>query len=88
MSGSKHEWINLGYFKILIDNFTQSFFCLFIQVRVDGFDYVGCGNSTSKKDAQTNAAKDFCQYLVREGKLNAAEVPSIDVSIYSSRAES
>ena len=50
---------------------------------MDGFDYVGCGNSTSKKDAQTNAAKDFCQYLVREGKLNAAEVPSIDVSIYS-----
>ena len=34
------------------------------EVRVDGFDYVGCGNSTSKKDAQSNAARDMCQYLV------------------------
>lgn len=36
---------------------------------------MGCGNSTSKKDAQTNAAKDFIQFLIRTGRMGAAEVP-------------
>ena len=34
------------------------------EVRIAGYDYVACGNSTSKKDAQSNAARDMCQYLV------------------------
>lgn len=42
---------------------------------MDTFPYVGCGNSTSKKDAQTNAAKDFIQFLLRSGRLNSNEVP-------------
>ncbi|XP_076321258.1 LOW QUALITY PROTEIN: ATP-dependent RNA helicase A-like [Tachypleus tridentatus] len=50
----------------------QRFLC---EVRVPGFDYTGVGNSTNKKDAQTNAARDFLQYLVRIGKLNQSEVP-------------
>uniref|UniRef100_I3IUS8 RNA helicase n=2 Tax=Oreochromis niloticus TaxID=8128 RepID=I3IUS8_ORENI len=55
----------------------QKFMC---EVRVDGFNYIGMGNSTNKKDAQTNAARDFVNYLVRIGEMNAAEVPAIGVS--------
>lgn len=36
---------------------------------------MGAGNSTSKKDSQTNAALDFCQYLVRTGNLNQQDLP-------------
>ncbi|GLD68596.1 ATP-dependent RNA helicase A isoform X1, partial [Lates japonicus] len=55
----------------------QKFMC---EVRVDGFNYIGMGNSTNKKDAQTNAARDFVNYLVRVGEMNAAEVPALGVS--------
>lgn len=51
-----------------------------LQVRVDSFNYIGMGNSTNKKDAQTNAARDFVNYLVRIGEMNAAEVPALGVS--------
>lgn len=37
------------------------------------------GNSTNKKDAQTNAARDFVNYLVRIGEMTAAEVPALGV---------
>jgi ATP-dependent RNA helicase A len=50
----------------------QRFLC---EVRVGGFDYVGVGNSGNKKDSQSNAANDFVQYLVRQGNLNAADIP-------------
>lgn len=50
-----------------------------LQVRVDSFNYIGMGNSTNKKDAQTNAARDFVNYLVRIGEMNAAEVPALGV---------
>lgn len=52
----------------------------FLQVRVDSFNYIGMGNSTNKKDAQTNAARDFVNYLVRIGEMNSAEVPALGVS--------
>ena len=45
-----------------------------------GFDYVAAGNSTSKKAAQSNAAKDFLNYLVREGKVREQDVPGDAVS--------
>lgn len=48
-------------------------------MRVDSFNYIGMGNSTNKKDAQTNAARDFVNYLVRIGEMNAAEVPALGV---------
>lgn len=51
----------------------------YLKVRVEGFEYVGVGNSTNKKDSQTNAAMDFLQYLVRVGKVQASEVPSLEV---------
>uniref|UniRef100_H3BE94 RNA helicase n=1 Tax=Latimeria chalumnae TaxID=7897 RepID=H3BE94_LATCH len=52
----------------------QKFMC---EVRVDGYNYIGMGNSTNKKDAQSNAARDFLNYLVRLGELRADEVPSL-----------
>lgn len=53
----------------------QRFLC---EVRVEGYNYVGAGNSTTKKDAQSNAAKDFVSFLVRQGFVSAKEVP-IDI---------
>lgn len=50
----------------------QRFLC---ELRIPGFDYVGAGNSTNKKDAQGNAAKDYVNYLVRTGRVNANDVP-------------
>ncbi|GFR82954.1 ATP-dependent RNA helicase A-like protein [Elysia marginata] len=50
----------------------QRFKC---EARIESFDYVGVGNSTNKKDAQSNAARDFIQFLVREGHMSAADVP-------------
>ncbi|CAH8484995.1 unnamed protein product [Heterobilharzia americana] len=47
------------------------------EVRADGFNYVGIGNSTTKKDAQTNAARDYVNYLVREGEIPASSVPAM-----------
>lgn len=45
------------------------------ELRVTGFDYVGAGNSTNKKDAQANASRDFINYLVRTGHVNEKDVP-------------
>ncbi|XP_063369179.1 dosage compensation regulator [Cydia amplana] len=50
----------------------QRFLC---EVRVDGISYVGAGNSTTKKDAQMNASKDFVNFLVRTNQVAASEVP-------------
>uniref|UniRef100_A0A8B9IRK9 RNA helicase n=1 Tax=Amazona collaria TaxID=241587 RepID=A0A8B9IRK9_9PSIT len=64
---------------------TQSFTCtchrscFYLQVRVEGFNYVGMGNSTNKKDAQTNAARDFVNYLVRVNEMKKEEIPSFAV---------
>lgn len=64
------------------------------QCRVDGHAYVAIGNSTSKKDAQTNAARDFAQFLIRSGLMQASEIPQLAVSqivltgIWTSRHQS
>lgn len=50
---------------------------------MDGFSYIGVGNSVNKKDAQTNAARDFANFLVREGYLKASDLPTIRVCSYS-----
>lgn len=47
------------------------------KLNVDGFTHVGMGNSTNKKDAQSNAARDFCQFLVRRGEMKAEDVPGM-----------
>ncbi|XP_028151062.2 dosage compensation regulator [Diabrotica virgifera virgifera] len=51
----------------------QRFLC---ELRIDGYNYVGAGNSTNKKDAQSNASKDFISFLVRQGMINKNEVPA------------
>lgn len=39
------------------------------------YQYVGVGNSVTKKDAERNAARDFINYLVRSGVLRVEDVP-------------
>lgn len=51
----------------------QRFLC---ELRVNGFDYVGAGNSTTKKDAQGNACRDYVNYLIRSGLVNPNDVPA------------
>lgn len=45
------------------------------ELRVNGISYVGTGNASNKKDAEKNAARDFINYLVQMGELNANYVP-------------
>lgn len=45
------------------------------------------GNSTNKKDAQSNAARDFVNYLVRINEVKSEEVPAVGVSIYGQELE-
>jgi hypothetical protein len=68
----KGEKIVCQYFYVIIA----------FQLRVEGLDYVGVGNSTSKKDAQANAARDFVNFLVRIGKMDGKDVPAA-VSFYN-----
>lgn len=50
----------------------QRFLC---EVRVPNYPYVAAGNSTNKKDAERNAARDFMSFLVRTGKVNGSDIP-------------
>ena len=50
------------------------------ELRIEGFAYAAIGNSTNKKDAQANAARDFCQYLVRTNEVKADEIPGLQPS--------
>uniref|UniRef100_A0A8D8F423 RNA helicase n=1 Tax=Culex pipiens TaxID=7175 RepID=A0A8D8F423_CULPI len=61
----------------------QRFLC---EVRVPNVAYVGAGNSTNKKDAERNAARDFVNYLVRAGQISQSDVPSDDPASGSSGA--
>jgi len=60
----------------------QRFLC---ELRVPSYDYTACGNSTSKKDSQANAAKDFINYLLRQGVMLPNEVPQ-DVGVDQSNS--
>ncbi len=51
----------------------QRFLC---QLSVPGYEYVACGNSTNKKDAQSNAARDFLKFLERRGEIGRGEMPA------------
>ena len=48
-----------------------------MQLELSDLEYVAVGNSTTKKDAQGNACKDMINYLVRSGKVNAADAPNM-----------
>ncbi|CAF5207468.1 unnamed protein product [Rotaria magnacalcarata] len=60
------------------------------ELTVPSYCYTAIGNSTNKKDAQTNAAIDFCQYLVREGKMLQNELepylPSKNSSVLTTQS--
>ncbi|XP_046413574.1 dosage compensation regulator isoform X2 [Neodiprion virginianus] len=58
----------------------QRFLC---ELRVSGYNYVGAGNSTNKKDAQGNAARDFVNYLVRMAIVNPNDIP-VDIGTLTS----
>ncbi|XP_040841278.1 ATP-dependent RNA helicase A isoform X2 [Ochotona curzoniae] len=55
----------------------QKFMC---EVRVEGYNYTGMGNSTNKKDAQSNAARDFLNYLVRINQVRSQDVPAVGLA--------
>ena len=58
----------------------QRFLC---ELRVPGVVYTACGNSTSKKSSEANAAKDFVEYLIRAGEVQAQDVPvSNNTAVY------
>ncbi|KAL7672531.1 hypothetical protein ACOME3_007415 [Neoechinorhynchus agilis] len=64
----KHHKLSPDYQVAQLETGTnQRFKC---ELRVQTFDYVAIGNSTSKKSAMENSARDFCEYLVREGKMD------------------
>lgn len=45
------------------------------------------GNSTVKKDAEKNASRDYINYLIRVGKINAKDVP-VDPNVPASAGDS
>lgn len=52
----------------------QRFLC---ELRIKTLAYVGAGNSTNRKDAEKNAARDFISHLVQSGRISAAEAPDV-----------
>ena len=46
------------------------------QVRVPGFDFIGYGEASNKKEAQGGAAKTFCSFLVEQGLVDPHTLPT------------
>lgn len=67
----------MNYF-FLGNKFNIRFIC---EVTIAGHNYVGVGNSTSKKDAQGNASKDYLLYLTRQGLVSTDSLPSVSLLI-------
>lgn len=47
---------------------------MFLQLRVPGYDIMGCGEAKSKEDAQEKAAEMFCNLLVENGLVDKKEL--------------
>lgn len=45
------------------------------QLRVSDFDFIGCGEAGSKKEAQSIAARSFCKFLVDQGLIDPSTLP-------------
>lgn len=41
-----------------------------------GFEFIGCGEAGSKKEAQGIAAKTFCSFLVEQGLVDRSTLPA------------
>uniref|UniRef100_A0A914S529 DRBM domain-containing protein n=1 Tax=Parascaris equorum TaxID=6256 RepID=A0A914S529_PAREQ len=52
------------------------------ELRVTGQPHIGLGVSVNKKDAATNAARDFAQFLIRQKMLDPSEMPALTVYVY------
>eukprot|EP00117_Sycon_ciliatum_P013736 scpid107698/ scgid14283/ ATP-dependent RNA helicase A-like protein; DEAH box protein 9; Nuclear DNA helicase II len=52
-----------------------TFYC---ELRLNGFDYVSCGEAKNKKEAQGLAAKQFLEYLVQGGQVCADALSADD----------
>lgn len=50
-------------------------YVLLIQVRVTGYDFIGCGEAKNKKEAQGLAAQKFCEFLTSAGFVNPSALP-------------
>ena len=60
--------------------FCISFRPRFCQLRVEGIEFIGCGEAKNKKEAQIVAAKAFCEYLVAQKRLQPS-VRCIDIDV-------
>ena len=47
----------------------------FLQLTIQGVDYVANGSASNKKEAEAAAARDFLNYLVNAGHMPADSVP-------------
>ncbi|KAG8227425.1 hypothetical protein J437_LFUL000434 [Ladona fulva] len=45
----------------------------FCKIRIGGYDYIGTGISTKKKDALEDAARDFVDYLLKNNIISSKE---------------
>lgn len=61
------------FFCIIGPKHRQRFLC---ELRIKTFAYVGAGNSTNRKDAEKNAARDFVSHLIQSGRISANEAPA------------
>jgi hypothetical protein len=67
----------MGALEYEVQQIGKKFRC---QVTLTNIPYIGMGVSQNKKDAQTNAARDLGQYLVREGLIASTDIPQLNVS--------
>ncbi|VDK75539.1 unnamed protein product [Litomosoides sigmodontis] len=51
------------------------------ELRISGQPHVGLGFSGNKKDAATNAARDFAHFLIQQKLLDPAELPKLTASM-------
>lgn len=51
-----------------------SYDLVFLQLRVPGYDIMGCGEAKGKEDAQEKAAEMFCNLLVENGLVDKKEL--------------
>ena len=42
---------------------------------MEEFDFIGCGEASNKRDAQSLAAQSFCKYLVEQGLVDPSTLP-------------
>jgi ATP-dependent RNA helicase A len=78
---------NMGRFRCqcTVDGIKYGLILIYIKtincVTIFFLTLVGLGSSRTKKDAQSNAARDFGQFLVREGIITPAELPELSLQV-------